>query len=180
MIQTVQSNLAVGADDPKHDEAIAKIRDVTKDWVATYRKGGNYTGRPSYGCAHRAWPRTSQTHTLQPRQQHRRPWQWPGATDCRHAERQESSGAAVTSSFVRPDARRRVSGSSQPWVLASQPHSLTKRACRSTYTALNALAGHYNNFGPTAPVPKKRLDRINKVACHPSASMWLQARPLCT
>ena len=51
VIQTVQSSLAVGADDPKHDEAVAKIRDVTKDWVATYRKGGNYTGRPSYGCA---------------------------------------------------------------------------------------------------------------------------------
>ena len=35
--------------------------------------------------------------------------------------------------------------------------------CSNTYTALNALAGHYNNFGPGAPVPKKRLDRVNKV-----------------
>ena len=49
VIKTVQSSLAVAADDPKHDEAIAKIRDVTKDWVAQYRKGGNYQGRPSYG-----------------------------------------------------------------------------------------------------------------------------------
>ena len=35
-------------------------------------------------------------------------------------------------------------------------------ACRNTYTALNALAGHFNSFGTTAPLPKKRLERINK------------------
>lgn len=35
--------------------------------------------------------------------------------------------------------------------------------CRNTYSALNALAGHYNSFGPTAPIPKKRLDRLQKV-----------------
>ena len=49
VIKTVQDSLAVPADDPKHDEAIEKIRSVTKDWVAQYRKGGNYQGRPSYG-----------------------------------------------------------------------------------------------------------------------------------
>jgi photosystem II Psb27 protein len=32
----------------------------------------------------------------------------------------------------------------------------------NTYSVLNALAGHYNSFGATAPIPKKRLDRINK------------------
>eukprot|EP00798_Chlamydomonas_sp_ICE-L_P006533 gene6533-3175_t len=31
-----------------------------------------------------------------------------------------------------------------------------------TYSALNALAGHYNSFGATAPLPKKRLERVNK------------------
>eukprot|EP00200_Dunaliella_tertiolecta_P005774 CAMPEP_0202338742 /NCGR_PEP_ID=MMETSP1126-20121109/895_1 /ASSEMBLY_ACC=CAM_ASM_000457 /TAXON_ID=3047 /ORGANISM="Dunaliella tertiolecta, Strain CCMP1320" /LENGTH=189 /DNA_ID=CAMNT_0048929179 /DNA_START=166 /DNA_END=735 /DNA_ORIENTATION=+ len=31
-----------------------------------------------------------------------------------------------------------------------------------TYSILNALAGHFNSFGPTAPIPKKRLERINK------------------
>ena len=51
VIKTVQEGLAVAADDPKHDEAIERIRNVTKDWVATYRKGGNYQGRPSYGYA---------------------------------------------------------------------------------------------------------------------------------
>ncbi|CAL8464026.1 g3561 [Coccomyxa elongata] len=32
----------------------------------------------------------------------------------------------------------------------------------NTYSALNALAGHFNSFGPTAPLPKKRLERIQK------------------
>ena len=43
----------MGPEDPNHDAAVSKIRSVTKDWVAAYRKGGNYQGRPSYGCA--AW-----------------------------------------------------------------------------------------------------------------------------
>jgi hypothetical protein len=34
---------------------------------------------------------------------------------------------------------------------------------RNTYSALNALAGHYNNFGSQAPIPKKRLERLVKV-----------------
>jgi len=28
------------------------------------------------------------------------------------------------------------------------------------YSALNAIAGHYNSFGTSYPIPKKRLDRI--------------------
>ena len=28
------------------------------------------------------------------------------------------------------------------------------------YSALNAIAGHYNSFGTNYPIPKKRLDRI--------------------
>lgn len=28
---------------------------------------------------------------------------------------------------------------------------------------LNALAGHYNSFGTSAPIPKKRLERLTKV-----------------
>ena len=30
----------------------------------------------------------------------------------------------------------------------------------SMYSAVNALSGHFNSFGPTSPVPKKRLDRV--------------------
>jgi Photosystem II Pbs27 len=33
------------------------------------------------------------------------------------------------------------------------------------YSAVNALAGHWNSFGPDAPVPKKRMARITKVQC---------------
>ncbi|KAG2495933.1 hypothetical protein HYH03_005864 [Edaphochlamys debaryana] len=32
----------------------------------------------------------------------------------------------------------------------------------NTYSALNALAGHFNSFGATAPIPKKRLERLQK------------------
>merc|ERR1719235_2345701 len=28
------------------------------------------------------------------------------------------------------------------------------------YSAVNALSGHFNTFGPTDPVPKKRLERV--------------------
>ncbi|KAK9844303.1 hypothetical protein WJX74_000608 [Apatococcus lobatus] len=37
-----------------------------------------------------------------------------------------------------------------------------KPSFTNTYSALNALAGHYNNFGSTTPVPKKRLERAQK------------------
>eukprot|EP00355_Strombidium_rassoulzadegani_P010545 CAMPEP_0168619074 /NCGR_PEP_ID=MMETSP0449_2-20121227/6410_1 /TAXON_ID=1082188 /ORGANISM="Strombidium rassoulzadegani, Strain ras09" /LENGTH=184 /DNA_ID=CAMNT_0008659989 /DNA_START=88 /DNA_END=643 /DNA_ORIENTATION=- len=30
------------------------------------------------------------------------------------------------------------------------------------YSVLNAISGHYNSFGPEAPIPKKRLERITK------------------
>lgn len=32
----------------------------------------------------------------------------------------------------------------------------------NTYSAFNALAGHYNSFGTQAPIPKKRLERLVK------------------
>ena len=28
--------------------------------------------------------------------------------------------------------------------------------CSNTYSALNALAGHFNSFGATAPIPKNK------------------------
>jgi photosystem II Psb27 protein len=31
------------------------------------------------------------------------------------------------------------------------------------YSVVNALAGHWNSFGADAPVPKKRIGRIQKV-----------------
>ncbi|KAK9808149.1 hypothetical protein WJX73_002190 [Symbiochloris irregularis] len=81
LISLVQESLTVSSDSPDHDDAINKARDGIKEWVAKYRRGGSYTGKPSYG---------------------------------------------------------------------------------NSYTAFNALAGHYNNFGPGSPLPKKRLERLNK------------------
>lgn len=37
-----------------------------------------------------------------------------------------------------------------------------KPSYSNTYSAINALAGHYNSFGTQAPVPKKRLERLTK------------------
>ena len=30
------------------------------------------------------------------------------------------------------------------------------------YSALNALAGHFNSFGSDTPLPKKRFERVQK------------------
>jgi len=32
----------------------------------------------------------------------------------------------------------------------------------NVYSAVNAVVGHYNNFGTKAPIPKKRAERIVK------------------
>jgi hypothetical protein len=57
------------------------------------------------------------------------------------------------------------------------PHMLTRTPlyvalCSNTYSALNALAGHYNSFGATAPIPKKRLERLTKVRRHGLTDQW--------
>jgi len=66
----------------------------------------------------------------------------------------------------------------------SHPAPRCARACSNTYSVLNALAGHYNSFGTTAPIPKKRLERINKVraaagtcrAAQPQVQPWAGGR----
>lgn len=40
------------------------------------------------------------------------------------------------------------------------PSVAGKQSYSNMYTALNAIAGHYNNFGTKAPIPKKRLERV--------------------
>lgn len=42
----------------------------------------------------------------------------------------------------------------------------------NVYAAVNAMAGHLNSFGPTAPVPKKRLERMIKVG-RVDEPLWL-------
>jgi photosystem II Psb27 protein len=41
-----------------------------------------------------------------------------------------------------------------------QPKFAGRPSFSNMYSAVNALSGHFNNFGPTAPSPKKRLDRL--------------------
>lgn len=37
---------------------------------------------------------------------------------------------------------------------------LGRASFRDIYSALNAVSGHYISFGPTAPIPPKRMKRI--------------------
>jgi len=67
----------MGADG--REQSIEKTRALTNEWVARYRRSGDYSGRPSYGL---------------------------------------------------------------------------------TYSALNAVSGHFNNFGTKYPFPAKRKDRV--------------------
>jgi len=48
------------------------------------------------------------------------------------------------------------------WVATYRRQSkfTAKPSYGTMYGACNAIAGHYSSFGPTAPIPKKRLDRV--------------------
>lgn len=81
LLEKVQSGLDLPKDASNREEVFQEIKEKTTAWVAKYRRGAAFQGRPSYN---------------------------------------------------------------------------------TTYSAVNALAGHFNSFGLTAPVPKKRLDRIQK------------------
>jgi len=81
LLEKVKNGLDLPKDASNRQEVFQEIKDKTTAWVAKYRRGGVYQGRPSYSV---------------------------------------------------------------------------------TYSAVNALAGHFNSFGLTAPVPKKRLERIQK------------------
>merc|ERR1711920_241112 len=41
-----------------------------------------------------------------------------------------------------------------------EPKFAGRPSFSNMYSAVNALSGHFNNFGPTASIPKKRLDRL--------------------
>jgi photosystem II Psb27 protein len=41
-----------------------------------------------------------------------------------------------------------------------EPKFAGRPSFSNMYSAVNALSGHFNNFGPNAPIPKKRLDRL--------------------
>eukprot|EP00891_Asterochloris_glomerata_P009853 jgi/Astpho2/9853/Aster-03815 len=81
LVEKVTSALTLPKDASNREQAFQEVKDKGEAWVAKYRKGGGFQGRPSFS---------------------------------------------------------------------------------NTYSAVNALAGHFNSYGLTAPVPKKRLDRIQK------------------
>ncbi|CAK0786219.1 hypothetical protein CVIRNUC_009432 [Coccomyxa viridis] len=64
---------------------------------------------------------------------------------------------------AREAAMEDVRKATMDWVAKYRRAGFTGRpSYGNTYTALNALAGHFNSFGTTAPLPKKRLERIEK------------------
>merc|ERR1712224_635836 len=40
------------------------------------------------------------------------------------------------------------------------PKYTALKSFSNTYTVVNAITGHFNNFGTGSPIPKKRLERI--------------------
>lgn len=64
----------------------------------------------------------------------------------------------------REEATKQIQEEIKQWVARYRRDNSVagKPSFTNTYSALNALAGHYNNFGSTTPVPKKRLERAQK------------------
>mmetsp|Transcript_44211 Transcript_44211/g.84520 ORF Transcript_44211/g.84520 Transcript_44211/m.84520 type:complete len:184 (+) Transcript_44211:95-646(+) len=64
----------------------------------------------------------------------------------------------------RPDAIKSVKAASNEWVAKyRRDDKFSGRPSYGyVYSAVNAVVGHYNNFGTKAPIPKKRAERIVK------------------
>merc|ERR1712205_35671 len=64
----------------------------------------------------------------------------------------------------RPEAIKHLKGSSNDWVAKyRRDNSVSGRPSYGyIYSAVNAVQGHYTNFGTKAPIPKKRAERIVK------------------
>lgn len=50
VLEKVEDFLALEKDDPKRDDFVTDLRNDINTWVAKYRRRGNFTGRPSFGC----------------------------------------------------------------------------------------------------------------------------------
>mmetsp|Transcript_4225 Transcript_4225/g.7191 ORF Transcript_4225/g.7191 Transcript_4225/m.7191 type:complete len:187 (+) Transcript_4225:104-664(+) len=64
----------------------------------------------------------------------------------------------------RPEAIKALKISSNDWVAKyRRDNDVSGRPSYGyVYSAVNAVQGHYNNFGTKAPIPKKRAERIVK------------------
>ncbi|EPS73101.1 hypothetical protein M569_01656, partial [Genlisea aurea] len=60
------------------------------------------------------------------------------------------------------DAVAELRDASNSWVAKyrREKNLLGRASFRDMYSALNAVSGHYISFGPTAPIPAKRKQRI--------------------
>uniref|UniRef100_A0A061QVF2 Photosystem II Psb27 protein n=2 Tax=Tetraselmis sp. GSL018 TaxID=582737 RepID=A0A061QVF2_9CHLO len=65
---------------------------------------------------------------------------------------------------AKADAVKEVRSLTNTWVskYRRDDRFAGKPSFGNMYSVLNAISGHYNSFGPEAPIPKKRLDRILK------------------
>ncbi len=65
---------------------------------------------------------------------------------------------------TRPDQIKNLRKDINSWVATyrREPRVSGRPSYGNTYSALNTLAGHYNNFGVDAPIPKKRRERLDK------------------
>lgn len=64
----------------------------------------------------------------------------------------------------RPDAIKGLKKTSNDWVAKYRRDDTVsgRPSYGYVYSAVNAVQGHYNNFGTKAPIPKKRAERIVK------------------
>ncbi|KAJ9516844.1 hypothetical protein QJQ45_027255 [Haematococcus lacustris] len=76
------------------------------------------------------------------------------------------------------ELRKEING----WVadFRREPKVAGRPSYGQTYSVLNALAGHYNSFGATAPIPKKRMERITKVTQPPGTDVMSLLMQLCS
>ncbi|KAJ9516691.1 hypothetical protein QJQ45_015156, partial [Haematococcus lacustris] len=76
------------------------------------------------------------------------------------------------------ELRKEING----WVadFRREPKVAGRPSYGQTYSVLNALAGHYNSFGATAPIPKKRMERITKVTQPPGTDVMSLPMQLCS
>ena len=151
LLDKVKNGLELPKDASNREEVFQDIKDKTTKWVAKYRREGSFQGRPSY--------RQGKKKELQP-------------TCIRHMYCVDSFRH-----WFACDARS--SPSKMMWAIDSCIQQSVLVFCSTTYSAVNALAGHFNSFGLTAPVPKKRLDRIQKVIVFYPAWLFLRASRLC-
>ena len=86
----------------------------------------------------------------------------PGGRPCGHATSTPAHYHATAP--PPPSSLPQVRKATNNWVAKYRRDASFsgKPSYGTTYSALNAVAGHFNSFGADAPLPKKRLERVIK------------------